>query len=296
MKRLVNTTVMIVVVFLFMSPCSWADQINVVKPETVGMSGKVLAGIDEYAEVGLKARFFKGAVVLVARHGQICYFKAYGDASGDKPMKKNAIFRQASMTKPLVMVALMQFYDKGRFKNNSWLNVLETFSSIVPEENITLWRYEEFRGIMPDLLSGLTGLDNVNQLMQMTIEMARKAFVSGETGDDYVLSGQTNLMSVAEMCDVEKLKKLFESFNQKRDILHLLEQSIHATGVQIFIGEESGYEVLDDCSIVTSPYEVDGQIFGVLGVIGPTRMHYDRVIPIVDITAKMLGSALNSRN
>ncbi|OGT29066.1 MAG: heat-inducible transcriptional repressor HrcA [Gammaproteobacteria bacterium RBG_16_51_14] len=138
--------------------------------------------------------------------------------------------------------------------------------------------------------------DNVSQLMQMAIEMAQKAFMSGESGDDYVLSGQTNLMNVAEMCDVEKLRKLFESFNQKRDILHLLEQSIHATGVQIFIGEESGYEVLDDCSIVTSPYEVDGQILGVLGIIGPTRMHYDRVIPIVDITAKMLGSALNSRN
>ena len=138
--------------------------------------------------------------------------------------------------------------------------------------------------------------DNVSQLMQMAIEMAQKAFMSGESGDDYVLSGQTNLMNVAEMCDVEKLRKLFESFNQKRDILHLLEQSIHATGVQIFIGEESGYEVLNDCSIVTSPYEVDGQILGVLGIIGPTRMHYDRVIPIVDITAKMLGSALNSRN
>ena len=116
MKRFVNTTVMIVAVFLFITPCSWADQINVVKPETVGMSGKVLAGIDEYAEVGLKAKYFKGAVVLVARHGQICYFKAYGNASGDKPMQKNAIFRQASMTKPLVMVALMQFYDKGRFQ------------------------------------------------------------------------------------------------------------------------------------------------------------------------------------
>ena len=138
--------------------------------------------------------------------------------------------------------------------------------------------------------------ENVNQLMQMAIEMAQKAFMLGEQGDDYVLTGQTNLMDVAELSDVEKLKKLFESFNHKRDILHLLEQAIHATGVQIFIGEESGYEVLDDCSIVTSPYEVDGQILGVLGIIGPTRMHYEKVIPIVDITAKMLGSALNSTN
>ena len=94
--------------------------------------------------------------------------------------------------------------------------------------------------------------------------------------------------------DIDRLKRLFDTFNQKRDILHLLEQSINAKGVQLFIGEESGYEVLDDCSIVTSPYESEGQILGVLGVIGPTRMDYERVIPIVDLTAKMLGSALNS--
>ncbi len=137
---------------------------------------------------------------------------------------------------------------------------------------------------------------NVNQLMQTAIEIAQKAFVEGETRKDYVLSGQTNLMDVAELCDIEKLKKLFDSFNQKKDVLHLLEQAIKADGVQIFIGEESGYEVFDDCSVVTSPYEVDGEIIGVLGVIGPTRMNYEKVIPIVDVTARMLGSALNSLN
>ena len=138
--------------------------------------------------------------------------------------------------------------------------------------------------------------ENVNQFMQTAIEMAQQAFVGNDLKDDYVLAGQTNLMDVAELCDVDRLKKLFNSFNQKRDILHLLEQSINAKGVQIFIGEEAGYDVLQNCSIVTSPYEADGQILGVLGVIGPTRMHYERVIPIVDITAKMLGSALNSNN
>lgn len=137
---------------------------------------------------------------------------------------------------------------------------------------------------------------NVNQLMQSAIEIAQQAFVEGDTRQDYVLSGQTNLMDVAELCDIEKLKKLFDSFNQKKDVLHLLEQAINADGVQIFIGEESGYEVFDDCSVVTSPYEVDGEIIGVLGVIGPTRMNYEKVIPIVDVTARILGSALNSLN
>lgn len=141
--------------------------------------------------------------------------------------------------------------------------------------------------------------EEVNQSMQSAIEMAQMAFNNDENtskGDDLLFSGQTNLMDVAELCDVDKLKKLFETFNQKRDILHLLEQAINADGMQIFIGEESGYDVLDNCSVVTSPYEVDGQILGVLGVIGPTRMHYERVIPIVDITAKMLGVALNFKN
>ncbi len=142
--------------------------------------------------------------------------------------------------------------------------------------------------------------EQVNQSMQSAIEMAQMAFNSDTANsdidsDELLFSGQTNLMDVAELCEVDKLKKLFESFNQKRDILHLLEQAINADGMQIFIGEESGYDVLDNCSVVTSPYEVDGHILGVLGVIGPTRMHYERVIPIVDITAKMLGVALNSK-
>ncbi len=138
--------------------------------------------------------------------------------------------------------------------------------------------------------------DDVNRSMQAAIEVAARAFTQDEHKDDFVLAGQTNLMGFAELSDVDKLKRLFESFNRKRDLLHLLEQAVNAKGLQIFIGEESGYEVLDNCSIVTSPYEVDGRILGVLGVIGPTRMNYERIIPIVDITAKMLGSALNSIN
>lgn len=138
--------------------------------------------------------------------------------------------------------------------------------------------------------------DNVNKIMQLAIEMTQPSVNTGSSkSDDLLMSGHTHLMGVDDLSDVEKLKALFESFNDKRDILHLLEQSIHARGVQLFIGEESGYEVLDNCSIVTSPYESNGEVIGVLGVIGPTRMNYQRIIPIVDITAKMLGSVLNSQ-
>jgi heat-inducible transcriptional repressor len=91
------------------------------------------------------------------------------------------------------------------------------------------------------------------------------------------------------------LKQLFEAFSQKRGVIHLLDQCLQADGVQIFIGEESGYSAFDRCSLVTAPYSVNNEVVGVLGVIGPTRMAYEKVIPFVDVTAKLLGAALNPK-
>lgn len=135
--------------------------------------------------------------------------------------------------------------------------------------------------------------DRMNRMMVTALEMAHQAFQTEKGDSDFLLAGQTNLMSYAEMSDVQKLRQLFDAFNRKRDILHLLDQSLSAQGMQVFIGEESGYEVLDECSVVTAPYQSDGEVLGVLGVIGPTRMAYDRVIPMVDVTARLLGAALN---
>lgn len=135
---------------------------------------------------------------------------------------------------------------------------------------------------------------NMNALMQATITMADQLFRQ-EAPADYVMAGETNLMEFQELSDVEKLRRLFEAFNAKREILNLFDQCLTAQGVQIFIGEESGYSALDECSLITSPYEADGKVLGVLGVIGPTRMAYERIIPIVDVTAKMLSAILNER-
>jgi heat-inducible transcriptional repressor len=126
--------------------------------------------------------------------------------------------------------------------------------------------------------------------------VAQRIFADGENERlEYVIAGETNLMGVAELSSVEKLRRLFEAFNEQRDVLHLLDHSLGAEGVQIFIGHESGYQILDDCSVVTAPYSSGESVAGVLGVIGPTRMAYERVIPIVDMTAKLLGAALNLR-
>ena len=137
---------------------------------------------------------------------------------------------------------------------------------------------------------------HMNQVMLDAISMAQQMVQPGITPDpvEVVIAGETNLMGFAELSNVDKLRRLFEAFNEKRDILHLLDQCLRAEGVQIFIGHESGYGILDDCAIVTAPYATDEGIVGVLGVIGPTRMAYERVIPIVELTARLIGSALNS--
>ncbi len=148
------------------------------------------------------------------------------------------------------------------------------------------------------LLSELNEVrESMNRMMLAAIELGGKAL--GETEEAkaaYVMAGEANLLGYDELADMEVLRQLFEAFNQKRDILHLLDKSMNAQGVQIFIGQESGYQALDNCSLVTAPYIVDEETVGVLGVIGPTRMAYERVIPIVDVTAKLLGAALNSRS
>jgi len=156
---------------------------------------------------------------------------------------------------------------------------------------------KDFRSVRDHLIQDIDRTRrHMNSLMETAVEVAKQVFIDASKESDYVLAGQTNLMEHAELANVEKLRELFDAFNQKRDMLHILDQSIQAQGVQIFIGQESGYNVFDGCSLVTSTYEVEGEVLGVLGVIGPTRMPYERVIPIVDLTARLLGDALNPKS
>jgi len=139
--------------------------------------------------------------------------------------------------------------------------------------------------------------DSMNQTMHEIISVAQTA-MDGAAGPDnnYVVAGETNLMDFAELSDLDTLRRLFDAFSRKRVILDLLDRSITAKGVQIFIGEESGYRIFDGCSVITAPYHVDEDTIGVLGVIGPTRMAYDRVVPIVEVTARILESALHQKS
>jgi heat-inducible transcriptional repressor len=161
---------------------------------------------------------------------------------------------------------------------------------------------EQFRGrtleqVRQQLIDELSEMhERLNQGMVDTISVARQLFAQPEKGDrELLIAGETKLMGYGELSSVEKLRKLFEAFDEKRAILQLLDLSLGGQGVQIFIGRESGYQILDDCSVVTAPYSTTSGAVGVIGVIGPTRMAYERVIPVVDMTAKLLGAALNSR-
>ena len=131
----------------------------------------------------------------------------------------------------------------------------------------------------------------LNTLLSAAVEVAQAAF-QGTADSDMLVAGQTNLMGKHEGSDVDRLRELFEAFQRKRDLLQLLERCSHAEGVRLFIGDESGFAALDTYSLVTAPYGVGGRVLGVLGVIGPTRMAYGRVIPVVQATARIISNAL----
>ncbi|MBN9422349.1 MAG: heat-inducible transcriptional repressor HrcA [Candidatus Accumulibacter sp. 66-26] len=149
--------------------------------------------------------------------------------------------------------------------------------------------FEQIRARVQEELLKLRG--DLQGLMAAALAAGDDAL--NKPGDQYVISGERNLLEVEEFSsNMKRLRELFDLFEQRTALMQLLDVSNRADGVQIFIGGESGLAPLDECSVVTAPYEVNGRIVGSVGVIGPTRMAYERVIPIVDITAKLLSSAL----
>jgi len=137
--------------------------------------------------------------------------------------------------------------------------------------------------------------DRMDNLMQTTLDVASQVFVEPKGPEDespqVVVSGENRLLDMS--ADTDTIRILFDAFSNKGNILHLLDRCLETHGIQLFIGEESGYELFEEVAVVTAPYEVQGQVAGVLGVVGPTRMAYQEVIPVVDVTARLLGAAIN---
>jgi heat-inducible transcriptional repressor len=157
-------------------------------------------------------------------------------------------------------------------------------------QNYSGQSFEEMRAKLKQELHELR--QDMIQLMTAAIEAGNSAMKAD--ADDYVISGERNLLEVQDLSqDMTRLRQLFDLFERKTSLLQILDTSLRGQGVQIFIGGESGVKAPEDVSVVTAPYQVDGEVVGTVGVIGPTRMAYDRVIPIVDVTAKLLSSVLS---
>ena len=214
------------------------------------------------------------------------------------PSSENLTFRQiefVSLTSNRLLVILVT--EDGRVQNRVIENSQEYSDSELTEAanyfNAT-YRGKSLATVKELLLRGMKqDREQIDSLMQTAMSIANRVFDEQErSNDDVVVSGEANLLNVPDFVAVEQIRKIFDTFRKRHSLLNLLDLSVRAQGVSIFIGKESGYDGLDDCSVVTAPYEIEGQSLGAIGVIGPTRMRYDRVIPIVDVTAKMLGNAL----
>ncbi len=211
--------------------------------------------------------------------------------------RRESVFQQIEFLRLSEKRILLVIVDpRGDVQNR----LLLTESDYTPSQLIQSANYinQNYGGLsFDDVRLRLTGelrqlRDDMGRLMQAAVEAGSEAME--DHSDDMVIAGERNLLSVSDLSsNMSSLRQMFDMFEQKTGLMQLLDVSSKATGVQIFIGGESNLVPMDEMSVVTAPYEVNGKIVGTLGVIGPTRMAYERVIPIVDITAKLLSNALS---
>jgi heat-inducible transcriptional repressor len=212
------------------------------------------------------------------------------------PKRREAVFRHLEFLRLSDRrVLLIIVTPEGDVQNR----ILHTDRSYTPTQLIEATNFfnHNFAGhslvsIRERLADELRALrEDIAGLMKAAVDAGEGALAEGEA---LVVTGERNLLNAEDLAsNMQRLRQLFDLFEQKTSLLHQLDVSQRAQGVQIYIGGESGLVPLDDCSVVTASYEVNGQVIGTLGVIGPTRMAYARVIPIVDVTAKLLSNALS---
>jgi heat-inducible transcriptional repressor len=220
----------------------------------------------------------------------------------------------AIVSRPKSSVTIFKHIEFIRLRNNLILTVLVTQAGIVQnkileiEDNLTQRELDRLTHYLNELLSDLT-LDQLKQkvleemkkdkedfdaLLSKALTISNQAFQDENEGEFYI-EGRTNLMQYPEFSQIETLRTLFKAFEEKTILIRLLEKSINATGIQIFIGSETEINEMGGCSVITATYTKGDYPIGTLGVIGPTRMNYDRVIPIVDYTAKVVSKILESK-
>lgn len=214
------------------------------------------------------------------------------------PRREQFAFRQIDFVPlaPSRVLVILVFTD-----NEVQNRVLDLARPHTPQELEQVANYlnHHFSGLaLDDIRRRLIGemeqaRDSIDKLMRSAISIAEASFQTAEQ-DDFVMAGHTKLMGAGGLADLERLRELFEAFGRKREMVRLLEGCVHADGVRLFIGEESGFAPLGQCSLITAPYGETNRSLGVIAVIGPTRMDYDRVIPVVQATAQVLTNTLKS--
>lgn len=210
--------------------------------------------------------------------------------SRDVTRVKHVEFLPLSQNKILVILIL----DDGEVQNR----VIQLDSEVSRDELQQASNYvnhhfagKELNTVRQELLQELkSDRAQMNAMMASMMEVAEKGFSKDDNDDEVQVTGKSQLLNYTG--DISDLKSLFDAFAEKTQMLSLLDKCLSADGVQLFIGEESGYDVFSQCSVVGAPYSIEGKAVGVLAVVGPTRMAYDKVIPMVDITAKLISSAL----
>ncbi len=264
-------------------------------------------------------RFFVDSLMVVKPLEQVEIHRLEGELSADRPQqivstavsllsqltqfagvivtprRRDAAFRHIEFLRLSEKRVLLIVVTQDGDVQNSILHTERTYtpSQLVEATNFFNQNFAgqpltAIRGRLADELRALH--DDIAGLMKAAVDAGEGALAEGEA---LVVTGERNLLHADDLAsNMQRLRRLFDLFEQKTSLLHLLDVSQRAQGVQIYIGEESGLVPLDDCSVVTASYEVGGQVIGTLGVIGPTRMAYERVIPIVDVTAKLLSNAL----
>jgi heat-inducible transcriptional repressor len=218
------------------------------------------------------------------------------------PKSEQSVFRQIeflALSVDRILVILVT--QDGRVHNR----IIHTDRTYTPSELVEASNYfnHKYAGMhLADVKRTLLNeLQRDSEAMQkevrISMDIARGMFAH-EHGEeaDLVVKGESNLLNIPELGDIHKLRRLLDAFSTKHDLLLLLDQCMRVNAVQIFIGKESGYQALEECSVVTAPYQIDGHVVGTLGVIGPKRMAYDQVIAIVDVTARLLGGALSAES
>ncbi|MFH1602832.1 MAG: heat-inducible transcriptional repressor HrcA [Pseudomonadota bacterium] len=214
------------------------------------------------------------------------------------PKRKNPAFRHIEFLslseKRILLIIVTQdgnVQNRILFTDRSYTPAQLTMAANFLNQNYAGLTFNDIRQRVHEELKQLH--QDMTALMTAALEAGDQAM--NENNENYVISGEKNLLDSADLAsNMKRLRELFDLFEKKTVLVQILDMSTRAQGVQIFIGGESGASLLDECSVVTAPYTVDGYVVGTVGVIGPTRMAYERVIPIVDITAKLLSSALSS--